>query len=175
MQTEKRNDESTIHLTAIESRLYKRIMPRKQDVVHALREQLDADAKALTKVLDEQNSLRAAHIRFMNLQEDARQKMARVKRLTALLADLPDTASKAKQFGIMVEDPIFDETPLWEKIVEVLRQTGELQVVDLHQVLNEIITSYEVTRQSLESALTTHSKEFQIKRRGREKYVSLKT
>lgn len=177
MQSEQRSSDTTKYLTYVGSRLYKRIMPRKQDVVHALREQLEADAAALHKILDEQNSLRAAHIRFMDLEDEARQKMPRLKRLAVLLTCQGqfDIAKKTKPFGIAEVDVLADvlkEIPLWEAIAEILRQTGELQVVDLNQLLNEIVG--QTSRQAIDSALATHSKEFQIKRRARETFVSLR-
>jgi hypothetical protein len=172
MQTEKCNSESTNILTTVESRLYKRFMPRIKDVLHGLTEQLDEDIKALDNLLDEQNKLRSAHIRFMNLEEESNQKLTRVKRLATMLSGVPETAAKTKRFGIAVEPN--DTMPLWELIIEVLRQTGELQVVDLHQLLACGLIDDNVSRQGIESALAKHSKAFEIKRRGREKFVSLK-
>jgi|ERR1700730_791445 len=172
MQTEERNDESTNSLTSIDSTLYKRNMPRIEDVSHALRQQWEQDEKALAAILDEQKKLRAAHIRFMNLEEEAKQKTERLRRLAVVLSKKGDPFDYIETQKYVYTEGSADEIPLWETVVEVLRQTGELRVVDLNTILDSLLG--ETSRQAIDSALATHSKEFQIKRRVRETFVSLR-
>lgn len=164
------------------SRLYKPIMPRLQDVLHALRTQWNEDEKALEAALEEQNKLRASYIRFMDLQEQIKQRTERLRRVGLLLFDSDITPTKdiaamqatARRLGIQLDEfeAVFGGVPLWTVIAELLRHTGELQVVDLHTILHNC--GEKVSRQAVESALETHANEFRIRRRGREKFVSLK-
>jgi len=171
-----------ISLDSLDSRLYKPIMPRMQDVMYALRAQWAEDEKALETALDEQNKLRASYIRFVDLQEQVKQRTERMRRVGALLlgsdhtqrSDVEAMQKAAAQLGIDVNewDAVFEGIPLWSTIAEILRHTGELQVVDLHTILHNC--GEKVSRQAIESALETHASAFKIRRKGREKFVSLK-
>src|SRR5712671_1114588 len=157
MQTEKHNTEPTNNLTDVGSQLYKRNMPRIQDVSHALHQQWEADEKDLAAILDEQKKLRAAHIRFMNLEEEAKQKTERLRRLAVILSKKNDSFDYIKTLDYVYTEGSFDEIPLWETITEVLRQTGELRVVDLNTIIDGLLG--DTSRQAIDSALATHSKE----------------
>jgi len=165
--------DTRILLDNLVSRLYS-LQMRVTDVAAALRQQWVEDEKELHRVLDEQNQVRVAHIRYMNLEDEAQRKSARLRRLAAFLVNKGDweVAFKAGDLGIDVQ--LFeDKIPLWEAVAELLRHTSEIRIVDLHLLLRELYDK-NVSRQAIDSALETHSEVFKFRRAGRDKFVSLK-
>ncbi|MFY9979373.1 MAG: hypothetical protein WA252_10140 [Candidatus Sulfotelmatobacter sp.] len=167
------HSESTKSLDRVYSLLYKNGM-RIQDVQEALRQQWKDNEQELHRIRDEQNKLRAAHIRFLNLEEEAKRRMATLQRVGVLLAQRGEgeIEANARKLGLDGIDFLSDIS-LWEVLVEFLKLTGEIRVVDLHLALRELY-SKDVTRQAIESAMRTHSELFKFKRSGREVFVSLK-
>ena len=165
-----RND-SRNNLTCLESALYKGNVPRSQDIIAALKAQFEEDSSALEKIFDEQNELRKAYARFRALDDDAKRRTKRLRQTVALLSATRNW-SAVKALGKLGIDTVVMGLPLWESMAEILRHTQEIQIVDLHMILREL--KIETSRQAIESALETHAELFEIKRVGREKFVSLK-
>ena len=63
-------------------------------------------------------------------------------------------------------------TPLWKAIFAIVEVKPSIQVVELHHALESF--GHRTSRSAIESALETHKDDFEIKRDGRRKYVSLK-
>jgi microsomal dipeptidase-like Zn-dependent dipeptidase len=165
--------DSTTCLDNVYSLLYKNGM-RIQDVAQALRQQWKDNEQELHRIRDEQNKLRAAHIRFLNLEEEAKRRMTTLQRVGALLTRQGVWSIETDGAKLGLDFDIFsDEISLWETLAEFLKLTGEIRVVDLHLALRELYDK-NVTRQAIESAMRTHSDLFKFKRSGREVFVSLK-
>ena len=65
-----------------------------------------------------------------------------------------------------------EDVPLWKLMREILRQVPEMQVVDLEHMLHVI--GVKTNRPSVDSALETHKETFTVRKRGRDKFISLK-
>lgn len=137
----------------------------------ALRTQFDADCREIAKLRSEQESVREAHLRFLDLQQQVEGKERRLLATGALLRD-PVIEKQLASAGVPVSEGWRENIKLWRLIAEVARQFQKTQVVEVGRILFEC--GFETTRQSIESALRTHASRFRITRRGREKYVSLK-
>lgn len=172
MESVDRNSESTTSIDNVYSMLYKRGV-RIQDIASGLRQQWQDNEKDLQRIHNEQSELRPAYIRYLNLEEEAKRKMTRLRRLAILLQTQKDwePAEQAAKIGMDID--LFDEIALWEAISEILRLTGEVRVVDLHLLLRKLY-SENVSRQAIESALLTHAELFRFRRAEREKFVALK-
>jgi hypothetical protein len=135
--------------------------------------------KQLRSIHDEQNELRSAYRRYVDLESQAKFYENRIKRVSAALREheefenvsdsIKDGKNVSKTIGITMDAY---SVPLWEIISAILETTGEVQVIELESILSflEIDTS----RSAIESALKTHKDCFQIRPSGRSKFVSLK-
>jgi hypothetical protein len=166
------NSDSTISLDKVYSLVYKNHM-RIQDVAQALRQQWKDNEQELHRIRDEQNKLRAAHIRFLNLEEEAKRKTATLQRVGVLLARQGNWNVEAEGVKLGLDVDFLGEISLWEALAEFLKLTGEIRVVDLHLALRELYDK-NVTRQAIESAMRTHSDLFKFRRLGREVFIALK-
>jgi hypothetical protein len=124
------------------------------------------------------------------LDDIAQPKQERLDIVAAMLLDgVKQTERIRKNAPGIIEDDEFDERdcvpipvsaeridlsqyPLWKIIREIVRHSGEIRVVKLENALKDF--SIKTRRQSIESALAVHKREFRITRRGREKFVALK-
>ena len=174
--------DSRKHLTGLESRFIVVSTMRSADVVTALEQQLDTDVEQIGKDYDEMEKLRSAYIKYKNLEEQTQQIKSRIKDTLALVApenymgsgmDDDKFITITERVGIAegVND-LRKELPLWAAMTQVLRHASELQVVNLQEILQ--FMNIQVSRQAIESALETHKELFRVKKRGREKFVSLK-
>ena len=152
-------------------------MARGSELAEALKSRLKDDGEALDSIYKEMNKLRSAYNRFRDLTEQERTIRERALRLSALLApelsqsDLADIfADDVATIGSVQE--IRDRISLWEMIAVVLEQTGEVRVFELDMLLTKF--DIKPTRQAVESAIDTHRNVFSVRKKGREKYVSLR-
>jgi hypothetical protein len=141
-------------------------------VAKAIQKQTTADFDRLREIDSQQDKLRSEYLKFVDLEEERKRKTERLRRTSSLIADLlNDTFGKDQdEFGEYVI-PVSDLT-LWEAMLSVLEQTGEVQLAELLHVLEQL--GKKVTRGAIESAITTHHDKFLAKTRGRERFVSLK-
>jgi hypothetical protein len=189
MQTEIRKLNSRQRLTTLESMRSIAPVARFRDIMEGLRRQVETNALEIHAINDQMNELRTAYQKYRELTDQVKDKEERVRIAAALIAsnysrdDDPEELSKrddrlvrlCAEAGIRVEQMLEAEirkVPLWKLIREIVRQTPEIQVVDLENSLKEL--RVDTSRQAIESALGTHRKEFRIVKRGREKFVSLK-
>jgi hypothetical protein len=179
--------DSRINLTSLESSLYKKRMARFQDILDGLHRQAESDAKDIHAMNDHMNALRPAYQKYRELSEQIKLKDERVRISAGLVAnseqgDAEDDFKRDMELtricesaGIAIGEVLNLEIwkfPLWKIIREIVRQTPEMQVIEIETALRELGTK--PTRQAIESALETHRKEFRIVKRGRDKFVSLK-
>jgi hypothetical protein len=141
-------------------------MKEQSRVVIALKSQFDQDYKALKD-------------RFCELNEQAKERIDRVRRLLVMLWMHDPAASfkqslytKATELGIALPEG-WETVTVWEAVLEIVRQFPNTQMVDLLQWLEKDL-GIEVSRQSVDSALLAHEDLFRVERVGKGKYVSLR-
>lgn len=177
MNTQKRNIDSTLCLTEVDSVCSIDTVIRFTDIRERLNQQYDADYEYLEQNYEEQNKLLPQVRRFNDLEREAKVRRERAARIIAVLGenkfsdrdeDLKrKTRSSAK--GIYFDT---EELPLWSLMQAIVEQVPEIQVVDLQAALEYF--GRKASRQSIESALASHKETFETKVRNREKFVSLK-
>ena len=175
------NSDSTTHsinlLTTVESRSTIESVIRLKDFTKALVAQIKTDTAALEKKYAEQNKLREYYIRFRNLEKEAQRTEERMKRTASLLGtEQFATAKDRVRDGYDISKDVTlnapDELPLWQAIVTIAEHVSPVQVIDIEHILEHC--GRKASRQAIDSALNTHKDVFEIKLRGREKFVSLK-
>jgi hypothetical protein len=180
--------DSRKHLTTLESFFTVSRMARYEDVVRGLAAQVKAGATELQNINDEMLKLRPAYQRYRELAEQVKAKDERTRLAAGVFLNCSNRS-------VDIDNDLFDEEqvhveelcdragitnprsaaytlPLWKVARELVRQVPELQVVELENFLK--LLGYKTSRQAVESAIETHRDTFRIKRRGREKFVSLK-
>jgi hypothetical protein len=135
--------------------------------------------RQLAAIHDEQNKLRPQYRRYLDLEAQAKFYESRIKRTAAALQDedefesLDESAKKGRDISRIVGVAVnYADVPLWEIMLAVLEETGELQVIELETALTHL--GFKTSRSAIESSLKTHRNEFQIRASGRNKFVSLK-
>jgi hypothetical protein len=185
-----RNPDSRINLTDVESILHSERMARFRDILSGLYRQTKGDAEEIHAMNDKMNEFHSAYLKYKELAEQVKRKEERMRIAASLIAnttsDFLDNSTDLKRdqelaricsaAGMPVEgDQLRLELykfPMWILIREIVRQTPEMQIVELENALFEF--GAKTSRQAIESALETHRKEFRIVKRGRDKFVSLK-
>lgn len=155
---------------------YIRVLSHDKQVVSRLKAQYESDMRSLRSIFQEQAQVRVAHLRYCELEEQARQRIERIRRLAVVLwpheaANIEKTVvGRASEMGIAL--PEGWETPsMWEAALEIVRQFPNIQMVDLLAQLNQL--GIDASRQAVDSALKAHPELFAVKRVGKGKYVSL--
>jgi hypothetical protein len=184
------SDESIIVLDNMDSQWYCTLMARLKDILAGLGSQLEADSEQVSALRVEQEALRSAHVRFQELSEVLEPKQERLDIVVGLLFNRPlkvkanavwtredeeaakDAARYSKPIPISSGQIDLSKVPLWKIMREIVRHGAQMRIVNLQNTLKAF--GFNVRRQTIESALATHKKEFQIIPRGRERYVSLK-
>ena len=181
--------ESTLLLDIVDSKWYSQLVTKIREILAGLSRQVELDGEALAAISAEREKLRPAYLRFKELSELAEPKEERAEIALGLLLNrvqkvkpnksgfvLSDEEREAAQesgdipAGVNYVD--VSTLPLWKVMREVVRQAGQIRIVSLQNALK--VFGIEVRRQTIESALAVHKKEFKVTRRGRETFVSLK-
>jgi hypothetical protein len=175
-------------LTNLLSRYIVLGMARFKDIVLGLTQQTSRKSAELARDLEELNALRPSWQRYNELSKQVESTERTVKISYALLFNAPLKVNMngdayagpdsfyerdAESLSLDAAELDLSKFSLWRIIREVVRQTAEIRVYELEAHLNQFGIK-KATRPAIESALTTHSKEFRIVKRGREKFVSLK-
>jgi hypothetical protein len=171
--------------------LYNELMARFYKLIREMQRQLSADGATMNGINEEREKLRSAHQRFLELEDIATPKQERIDITAAMLLGGVKEVERAKR-GEYPFDEDFDPSqavtipisintldrldpkgfPLWKIIREIVRHSPGIQVVKLQRALAQF--GIDVPRQSIESSLSVHKRDFRIVWRGREKFVSLK-
>jgi hypothetical protein len=166
-------------LDIVVSPLYSRFMARFPDIIDGLEKQIAADATEIHKTGAELQKLRSAYQRYRELTDNLDSRIERVRIVLGLLAEqekwnVGEAVPFLEELKIEIEAPedIRAEISLWKMIREVVRQVEELRIVELENVMREL--KVKASRQALEAAIDAHKRTFQVRRSGREKFVSLK-
>lgn len=167
------------HIDRFVSALHNVFMARFSDVVDGLGKQAIADADDICKTGEEMEELRPAYQRYRDLAEHLDGRTERIRIALALLAKqekwhLGEAFGILDKAGVELEDPaeIRESMSLWKMIREVVRQTEELRIVELENIMNAL--KVKTSRQAIEAAIDAHKRTFHVRRSGREKFVSLK-
>lgn len=154
-------------------------MARVPDIVDGLVKQRLSDAEDIKKTGEQLSELRSRYQRYRDLSEHLESRIERVKIGMALLAKqeeevVADAFEFLNDLGIDLELPadMRDEIPLWKMIREIVRQTEELRIVELVNIMESL--KVKTSRQAMEAAIDAHRRTFHIRRSGREKFVSLR-
>jgi hypothetical protein len=177
MNTEIRNIDSTNNLTGVASKCTLGPVIRFADLEKRVERQYDTDAKALRANYARQNKLLAAVQEYRDLENDAKAREDRMRRVIELLGEekFSDTRRemlKGKDVSKEIVVSTGDDSPLWEAMRTIVEQMSEAQVIDLQDALLHF--GKKASRQAIESALASHKETFETKVRNREKFVSLK-
>lgn len=159
--------------------LYNNVLMRYGDIAKRLLQRQKDAVKRLSEIHGKQDELRSAYRQYLDLDEDARRYEKRMARIIAALREqsefenLSNTVkngnSPSKTMGIAMNA---EATPLWEIIVAILEETGELRVIELELLLK--ILNLETSRSAIESSFRAHPNEFRIRGDRHGKFVSLK-
>lgn len=164
-------------------------MARFRDILLGISHQTTRKCEELATDREELNKLRDGYQRYRELAERIESAERNVKIGMALLISAPtkikedaeahwDDYETATEMSSKSEIPLdsadmdLSKYSLWRVIREIVRQTVTIRVFELEDHLKTF--GIKTTRAAIESALATHTKEFRITKRGREKYVSLK-
>ncbi len=165
------------------------IVARFKDIVRGISQQTARKCAELTRDIEELNSLRDGYQRYRELFKEVESKERSVKIGYALMLNAPakdnpkgDAYAVAQDrecgmqeaVGLVIDEAEMDlsKVSLWRVIREIVRQTVEIRVFELESHLKSF--GLKASRPAIESALTTHPKEFKLTKRRREKFVSLK-
>jgi hypothetical protein len=146
---------------------------RVRDVKERLVQSHREDSKELTQVLAEQKRIYREYRKYQTLDDrrialERRMERTIVARGIGEFPDIDAGKTSASLVGTIVDSGL----PLWQIIVAIVEQYGELQIVELEWALDEL--GHDTSRSAIESALATHKEVFQIRRDKRSKFVSLK-
>jgi len=173
MDTETRQSDDRITVDNLSSICCNARVINASQVASALSQQSEADFDRLQRIEVEQKKLRPHYLRFLDLEEEKKAKVDRLRRTTSLIPDhLKNVSWKAKKDEFDAYIVTLAELTLWEAMLAILEHTGEIQLFELQHVLEQFGKA--VTRGAIESAVKTHSQQLQARTRGRERFVSLK-
>jgi hypothetical protein len=181
LHKEERKDDATNNFTSVAHLLQDTDMARVADVENSIRAALLLDAKRMTEISGDMQTLEEQYNRYLALRRERDTHEKSMESLVALLG--PEGYRKAlrsdesdllgEEFNFLQKSRLLREkAALWEHIAQYLRFVPEAQVNDILEFL--AYEGIEASRQAVESSIKTHSKIFRTKNRGREKYISLK-
>lgn len=144
------------------------------DIERALIRQYEQDRKQIKQNAAEMEKLRAAWMRYRDLERNTESLEERMVRIVAAVGDEhfttlrgKDSADHSNEVSIVTGD-----APLWKAMAAIIEIKPGIQVVELHHVLESL--GHKTSRSAIESALATHKNDFEIRNEGRRKYVSLR-
>jgi hypothetical protein len=173
MNTEARQYDDRINVDKLSSICCNAPVINASRVALALSQQSDSDFDRLQKIEVEQTKLRPHYLRFLDLEEEKKAKIERLRRTTSLIPDhLKNVNWRAKKDEFNEYIVTITELTLWEAMLAILEHTGEIQLFELQHVLEQFGKA--VTRGAIESAIKTHPQQLQARTRGRERFVSLR-
>lgn len=181
MATKILHSKATNSLASLAPMLHHAVVPRTQDVLDKIGAKIVLDAKRLREIKGESAALFEAYQKYTDLEKERKARESSITSLVALLGkegleELRTRVVSANllgefDFGVGIETRR-EELSLWEFIAQYLRFVQEAKVADIEYFLGE--QQMQTTRQAIESAVKTHSKIFRVRKRGREKFISLR-
>jgi len=143
-----------------------------------MRQRLHYEAQRAKEIKERMDGLAAAYNEFNDLRKEAAQRKAHMAILYGLIGDdlhtgnLDWVETSARAFVGGNDKEMRSQLPLWEAMKEYLQYVPEARIGEMEEFFSHI--GYEEgNRQAIESALKRHPREFHVRKRKREKYLSL--
>jgi hypothetical protein len=145
-------------------------------------------SRRIRSIKREMDQLLSGHVRYEHLEEELAKELHSTSTLIGLLGTAGVAETKKNAEATADEDRLAleqtlserqrpqelrDILRLWRAVREVVRLAGESSVGEIQRRLASFGIEG-VTRQAIESALRQHKDEFEVTKRGRERYVDLK-
>ncbi len=178
--SENRQFHSTFSLTNVDSERSMATVPgRLKDIIAGLERQARSDAAALNTMQDRLHELHPHYREYIELVSRLRQTEERAAATLGMLfgvkspniEKIVDSYNELESAGSTVITSVSD-LPLWKTIREMLRHVPEMQVIDIERMMKEL--GVQTGRTAIDSAIATHKDIFAVRKRGREKFISLK-
>ncbi len=168
-------------LTTSSTRPTLSLVPTVNDILLALDNRLVHEYEQVVRIRREMEGSAAEYHHYLDLRKEMELRQHDIEKLRGTLGpdyDLPqrdlDEHYDSDAYKRKASAKLRQRLSLWEAIEQIITVTGEIRVSDLQEAL-ETLEIKRVTRQSIESAISTHKDIFRTKKRGREKYVALKS
>ena len=159
-------------------------MPTPTEVEQSMKQRLLHECERLSAIYQEKDQLAKAYNRFLDLAHEQIRRERRLQRIVAvlgaekyvLLACNETNEGPISSRMVMDADTLRDSLPLWEAMKEYLHHVGECRIAELEEFFDKNlgVNFPGANRQAIESALKRHSETFKTRKKGREKYISLK-
>ena len=152
------------------------------EVYVRLQQRLVHEARSMRSKRNQMKKLSFAYNRYVDLDREIDTVRHRISIIVGLLGPdrvaetvkIDSTACLGETLGLLrPPQEARERLTLWRAVREYLRVVGEAKIGDIQEFL-DWIGLQDFTRQALESALQNHENEFEVSKKGRERYVSLK-
>jgi hypothetical protein len=144
-----------------------------------MRQRLHYEAQRAKEIKERMEALAAAYNEFVDLRKEATERKVHMAILYGLIGDdvyttNPDwVETGARAFVGGNDKEMRSQLPLWEAMKEYLQYVPEARIGEMEEFFSHI--GYEEgNRQAIESALKRHPREFTVRKKKREKYLSLR-
>ena len=151
------------------------------DTFNALQQRMIHACKRVEKIRERMDLLAAPYHEFLDLKEQLEEYTKQIDQLKGVLGpafyeamrtDKTDAIGNVSEISPTWKE-IRESMPLWVALRVYLSAAGEARVGEAEEFLN-FLKFPNVRRQSIESALSRHKNVFRVRKRGREKFISLK-
>jgi len=148
-------------------------------VERQMRQRLHYEAQRAKEIKDRMEALAVAYNEFLDLRTEQLGRKSHMTVLYGLIGDdhytndpnWAETEVRALVGG--TENALRSELSLWEAMKEYLQYVPEARIGEMEEFFSHIGYD-EGNRQAIESALKRHPKEFSVRKKKREKYISVK-
>ena len=181
MREELHNNDAKNILDSVAALCFNMNVARAIDVLTRIRGALTVDAARMKELSLQMEKHADGYNRYLALQRESLEHEKSAQGLMALLGPKAFvsvmTDDKTDAIGEEVDispspRELRDKASLWEHVHNYLRFVPESQVNEIVEFLKWV--GIETSRQAVESAIKTHGRVFQVKKRGRERFISLK-
>jgi hypothetical protein len=166
----------TFFVDMVMSWLYSLPVLRGGHIEEAMRSRLEHEIERMGAINARMKELAMAYNEFLDLREEARTRKERLERLIGLLGqadEQPHLPRVAQFYSGLTPDELRSKLPLWEAMKEYLSFVPEARIGEMEEFFAAVGFT-EGNRQAMESALKRHASIFKIRKRKREKHISLK-
>lgn len=169
----------TFFVDMVTACLYAHRVPSIDAIKASMEQRLGHECKRLREIRDEMEELREPYDRFLDLQQEERKRERRAERILGVLAGPSDEDSLSSDDLVLAADlppagALRHEVKLWEAMKEYLHYVPEARVIEMQDFFQRSVQIMNSNRYAIESALRRHPETFTIRKKGREKFISLK-
>ncbi len=144
-----------------------------------MRQRLHHEVQRAQEIKERMEALAHAYNEFLDLRAEYAARKTRAGILFGLIGDDIHSASpnwaetSASELTGGSANTLRSQLPLWEAMKEYLQHVPEARIGEMEEFFSHIGYD-EGNRQAMESALKRHPKEFRVRRKKREKFISLR-